>query len=451
MPDAIAISLNDIAKVFKRYSRPVDRLKEILLPGRPQAQEFWALRDIDLAIPKGETVGIIGRNGSGKSTLLQIIAGTLQPTMGQVQVNGRISALLELGSGFNPEFTGRQNVFFNGQILGLSQQEIEQRFDTIAAFADIGDFIDQPVKTYSSGMFVRLAFAVSVHVEPDILIVDEALSVGDMFFQAKCMSKMQGMIDDGVTVLFVSHDVGAVKGLCRTAVLLHKGEIKAQGLAKQVTETYFAMKFDSSAATNDPPPPANAKSPNSLKADAPDVLSSAQSHAPSPDNGDFLKLASFQRIQNGKATFENVVLLDERDQRISVVEYGQNVTLRMSFTVNSAIAELAFGYHIRSRSGVDVVYSDNIIEEKPIVNAQAGDKYIVDWQFKVSLMNGNYTIACVLSVPIHLMSGDIDCCDFVPIATQFSVLPRQPSPIYGSVHWHNDVVINLAKASALEC
>ena len=190
MSNEPAISLSQISKVYKRYHRPVDRLREVLLPGKPRAEEFWALRNISLEIPQGDTVGIVGRNGSGKSTLLQIIAGTLQATSGQLQVHGRVSALLELGSGFNPEFTGRQNTFFNGRILGLSQAEIAAKFDDIAAFADIGSFMDQPVRTYSSGMFVRLAFAVAINAEPDILIVDEALSVGDEAFQRKCFARI---------------------------------------------------------------------------------------------------------------------------------------------------------------------------------------------------------------------------------------------------------------------
>src|SRR4028118_1341232 len=180
------ISLKNVSKCFKRYDRPGDRLKEIIYPSKKLADEFWALQDINLEVPKGQTLGIVGRNGSGKSTLLQIIAGTLTPTAGEVRVNGRVSALLELGSGFNPEFTGRQNVFFNGQILGLSREEVEAKFDDIAAFAEIGDFIDRPVKTYSSGMAVRLAFAVVANTEPKILIVDEALAVGDAKFQARC-------------------------------------------------------------------------------------------------------------------------------------------------------------------------------------------------------------------------------------------------------------------------
>ncbi len=241
--DEIAISLKNVSKCYKRYRHPADRLKEIVLPGKSRADEFWALRDINLEIPKGQTLGIVGRNGSGKSTLLQIIVGTLAPTTGQVQVSGRISALLELGSGFNPEFTGRQNVFFNGQLLGLSQQEIEERFDEIAAFADIGDFIDQPVKTYSSGMFVRLAFAVATSVEPDILVVDEALAVGDAAFQRKCFVRLQTLQDRGGTVLFVSHAAASVLELCNAAILLDRGELLVSSKPKFVLDKYHKLIY----------------------------------------------------------------------------------------------------------------------------------------------------------------------------------------------------------------
>ncbi|MBE9070683.1 ABC transporter ATP-binding protein, partial [Leptolyngbya cf. ectocarpi LEGE 11479] len=241
MADDTAISLTNVSKVFKQYHRPVDRLKELLLPGKQKATEFWALQDINLEIPKGETVGIIGRNGSGKSTLLQIIAGTLRPTTGNLQVNGRVSALLELGSGFNPEFTGRQNVFFNGRILGLSQEEIQNRFEEIEAFADIGKFIDQPVKTYSSGMFVRLAFAVAINVEPDILIVDEALAVGDEIFQRKCFAQINRLQSNGVTVLFVSHSSSLVVNLCKSALWLDYGKTLFKGDAKIVVDQYQRM------------------------------------------------------------------------------------------------------------------------------------------------------------------------------------------------------------------
>lgn len=241
MGEEIALSLKNVSKCYKRYAHPVDRLKEILLPGKNRAEEFWALQDINLEVSKGETLGIIGQNGSGKSTLLQIIAGTLTPTTGEVHVNGRVSALLELGSGFNPEFTGRQNVFFNGQILGLSREEIEAKFDDIAAFAQIDDFIDQPVKTYSSGMVVRLAFAVVANTEPKILIVDEALAVGDAKFQARCMKRIRQLKEQGVTILFVSHDSSSIKMLCQRAALMSHGKMLETGEPKKVVNHYIAL------------------------------------------------------------------------------------------------------------------------------------------------------------------------------------------------------------------
>ena len=240
---SIAISLKNVSKCFKRYSHPVERLKELLLPGKSRADEFWALRDFSLEVPKGQTLGIVGRNGSGKSTLLQIIAGILTPTTGEVIVKGRVSALLELGSGFNPEFTGRQNVFFNGRLLGVEHQEIEAKFNEIAAFADIGDFINQPVKTYSSGMFVRLAFAVAISVDPDILIVDEALAVGDEAFQRKCFARLKAIQERGGTILFVSHSATSVIGLCSSAVLVDQGDRLLTSTPKEVVAKYQKLIY----------------------------------------------------------------------------------------------------------------------------------------------------------------------------------------------------------------
>ncbi len=255
----IAIRVNRLSKCYQVYEKPQDRLKQAILPKvqcaaaplrrlltgkknfsqKSYYREFWALRDASFEVKKGETVGIIGRNGSGKSTLLQMIAGTLTPTSGSVEINGRIAALLELGSGFNPEFTGRENVYLNGAILGLRHEEIERRFDAIADFADIGDFIEQPVKTYSSGMIVRLAFSVSVNVEPDILIIDEALAVGDAAFRFKCMERLERLTQSGVTLLFVSHDLSTVKAFCNHAIYLHQGMIKETGEAEEVAEIYL--------------------------------------------------------------------------------------------------------------------------------------------------------------------------------------------------------------------
>jgi lipopolysaccharide transport system ATP-binding protein len=235
-----AISVASLSKCYQIYERPQNRLWQFLWRGkRKYHRDFWSLRNVSFEVAQGETVGVIGRNGSGKSTLLQMLAGTLQPSFGVVATQGRVAALLELGSGFNPEFSGRENVYLNAMILGLSGQETEERFDEILNFADIGEFIDQPVKTYSSGMIVRLAFAVSVCVEPDILIIDEALSVGDMAFQFKCMERLDRLTKSGVTLLFVSHDLGAVKAFCQRAIYLVKGEVRAMGSASDMVELYL--------------------------------------------------------------------------------------------------------------------------------------------------------------------------------------------------------------------
>jgi lipopolysaccharide transport system ATP-binding protein len=424
-PPEIAIDVRSVGKMYRIYDRPQDRLKQMLLWrfGRHYGHEFWALRDVSFQVPRGETMGIVGRNGSGKSTLLQIIAGTLMPTEGQVSVSGRVAALLELGSGFNPEFTGRENVFLNGSILGLSQDELRARFDDIAAFADIGAFINQPVKLYSSGMLMRLAFAVQAHVEPDVLIVDEALAVGDLFFQAKCMAMMRRLLDRGATVLFVSHDMSSVKSLCRRALLLDRGKLLCDGPAPEVVERYFSLRVQSEQQVTAAREPAST-------ADAGPFTSSPA----------FLKRAEFQRIQNGKAHFANVQLLDANGREIDVVEYDQPVNLRMAVVVNEDIpSELAFGYHIRSPHGVDLVYSDSVIEGVQLPTPRGGDRYVIDWSFRTALQHGNYTITVVLSIPILLAASQVDFCDFIPVAVQFQVMMRPVSYMYGSVHWPNRV------------
>jgi len=244
MSDDIAIDVKNVTKTYRLYESRADRVKESFHPFRKKYHNpFNALSGVSFQTKRGETIGIVGRNGSGKSTLLQIICGILQPTSGTVEINGRVSALLELGAGFNPEFTGRQNVYINGSILGLAHEEIDVRFDEIAAFADIGDFIDQPVKSYSSGMVVRLAFAVAISIEPDILIVDEALSVGDEAFQRKCFAHIKQIQERGGTILFVSHGAGIIVELCNRALLIDQGELLIEGSPKQVVSHYHKMIF----------------------------------------------------------------------------------------------------------------------------------------------------------------------------------------------------------------
>lgn len=434
--DDIAIRVSNLGKCYQIYDNPRDRLKQFVLPRLPSLigkqtkqyfREFWALKDISFEVKKGETVGIIGRNGSGKSTLLQIICGTLSPTSGSVETRGRIAALLELGSGFNPDFTGRENVYMNAAVLGLRKEEIDARFDDIAAFADIGEFIEQPVKTYSSGMYVRLAFAVVVHVDADILIVDEALSVGDAFFQAKCMAHMKKIMRSGVTVLFVSHDTGAVKALCSRAVYFDHGKVAAMGSTDEVVEAYYGAGVKSIQALQ--------HSPETMAAEVTQDLSDLDL----ADQQAFSTRAAFHRLQNGMAAWLNVQLLDESGHKLELVNFAQTVILRMTFESHVSLPSIGLAYHIRDRNGFDVIYSDTGIEHCHISNLSAGEIATMDWVFKVCLQEGNYTIAAMLSIPQDLSIGAVEVCDFVPLAITFKVIRGKSLPIYGVAYWPNKV------------
>lgn len=378
MSDDTAIALTNVSKVFKRYHRPVDRLKELLLPGKQRSEEFWALQDISLTIPKGETVGVIGRNGSGKSTLLQIIAGTLQPTTGEVQVNGRVSALLELGSGFNPEFTGRQNVFFNGRILGLSRAEIEARFDEIAAFADIGPFIDQPVKTYSSGMFVRLGFAVAVHVSPEVFIVDEALAVGDVVFQHKCMRRIKALMDSGVTTLFVSHEANAVKTLCKSAFMLEEGKFYTSGAPNDVFIEYLKLTTQIELEQSE------ADSPESKGLSASHTAESSQEIT-----------ENSTRRGSGKATIERVQIFHENgDLAITtpVFKFQEKISLVADVRINAPLEDFIVGFFICDKNGNELIGSNTNEESASPGSLKKTDQLSVTFSFRLPLRAGGYSL-----------------------------------------------------------
>ncbi|WP_414542998.1 ABC transporter ATP-binding protein [Nostoc sp. CCY0012] len=386
MGEEIAISLKNISKCYKRYARPVDRLKEILLPGKNYAQEFWALRDISLDVPKGETLGIIGQNGSGKSTLLQIIAGTLTPTTGEVFVNGRVSALLELGSGFNPEFTGRQNVFFNGQILGLSREEIEAKFDEIAGFAEIGDFMDHPVKTYSSGMVVRLAFAVVANTEPSILIVDEALAVGDAKFQARCMKRIRQLKEQGVTILFVSHDSGSVKMLCNSAALMNYGRMLEIGDPKDVVNHYIALL--SSDNNNE----AEIEERNSPK-----VLSIEELDDFVQDNHD----ESLHRHGNKLAIIKKVNIYDHQSKETTKIETGNAFQISILIEAQAKISDLVVGISLRNLMGLVIYGTNTHLQKVKLLEMEKNQDLQVIFQMPCLMNRGVYTI----TVGIHSEEG----------------------------------------------
>ena len=444
MDKDIAVELKDVSKIYRLYDKPTDRVKEALLPFKKRySRDFYALKSINLTVRRGDTVGFIGRNGAGKSTILKIITGVLTPTAGTVYVNGRIASLLELGAGFNPEMTGIENIYMNGTIMGLTTAQMEERLEDIIAFADIGDFIRQPVKMYSSGMFARVAFAVNAFVEPDILIVDEALSVGDAFFQAKCIHKMKQLLDSGVTVLFVSHDWEAVKNLCQRGVLLDKGEIKLDATAGEAVEEFRSLQLSKRremlASEAEAVEAAAKKVSGGISAEVATVRD-AKYAAFFTDNAAFIKLASYQRYQNNKISFANIMLLNEQGQPISSAVYGQKVTLRMAVEVAVPVEIFGTGYHIRNADGIDLVYSDSALEggAGAIKQANPGERYIIDWQFRLWLREGNYNIATVMSIPLDIELRELECCDSIPCAVQFTI-GRNDIPLGGYVHWSSQV------------
>lgn len=410
--DEIAISLTDVSKCFKRYRHPVDRLKEILFPGKARADEFWALQNINLEIPKGKTLGIVGRNGSGKSTLLQIIVGTLSPTSGDVHVRGRISALLELGSGFNPEFTGRQNVFFNGQLLGLTQAEIEERFDDIVGFADIGDFLDQPVKTYSSGMFVRLAFAVATSVDPDILVVDEALSVGDEAFQRKCFARLETIQERGGTILFVSHAAGTVIELCDSAILMYDGELLLTHTPKTVIDKYHKLIYAPAEKTEEIRREIRAfdrgKTRDRLTPKIPDFATEINGHLGNGSHGEVANSAIFQQgarafydpdmkpaetiaYESRGAKIIDPKIITLRDQQVNNLvgrhEYVYTYTVEFSQTAY----RVRFGMLVKTISGMEIGGASYAFSDYADTNiVEAGTKLVVKFRFKCLLNPGVY-------------------------------------------------------------
>lgn len=379
----IVISLANVSKCYKRYNRPIDRLKELLLPGKSQAENFWALRDINLEVAKGETLGIIGQNGSGKSTLLQIIAGTLTPTTGKVWVNGRVSALLELGSGFNPEFTGRQNVFFNGRILGLTREEIEAKFDDIAAFADIGDFLDQPVKTYSSGMVVRLAFAVVANTDPQILIVDEALAVGDAKFQARCMKRIRYLKEQGVTILFVSHDCSSIKMLCQQAVLMGHGLILDIGTPKDVVNHYIALLSSESSTKEN-------EQTNPLTRNV------------SPTKYNHNQSEKINRHGNQSAAIKSVRITDagERDIK-SKIETGSIFNIVVDLEAKTYLSDFVIGFSLRNLMGVVIYGTNTNLMDMQLPELTQGQSMIANFQIPCYLNKGVYT----LTIGVHSQEG----------------------------------------------
>ena len=375
----IAISINHLSKVYKLYDKPVDRLKESLgLTKQKKYREHYALRDVSFQVKRGETVGIIGTNGSGKSTILKIITGVLNPTQGEVQVNGRISALLELGAGFNMEYSGLENVYLNGTMIGFTREEIDKKLDDILAFADIGDFIHQPVKTYSSGMFVRLAFAVAINIEPEILIVDEALSVGDVFFQAKCYKKFEDFKKMGKTILFVSHDLGSISKYCDRVVLLDKGVKRQEGNPKEIVNLYKKVLVGLDDSEEEKPEKDRKKA---VKRKEPGW------------NRTFETNPNVLEYGNGKASITDFILADETGTVSNTIEKGSNFEIKMKVRFNETVQEPIFAYSIKNLQGTEITGTNTLFEKSDISSKKEGQVCEITFSQEMNLQGGEYLLS----------------------------------------------------------
>lgn len=443
----VVVDVSNLSKCYEIYETPRDRLKQLALPrmyktankltslaglsnrfNQPDYyREFWALHDVTFQVRRGETLGIIGRNGSGKSTLLQILAGTLNATEGSVTVNGRIAALLELGSGFNPEFTGRENVYLNGMILGLTQSEIDDRYDQIVAFADIGEFIDQPVKTYSSGMFVRLAFAVQAHIDASIVIIDEALAVGDVFFRQKCYARLEELKEQGAAILLVTHSMPDIEQYCKNAILLDQGKQTFTGNAVEATKHYYLTGQSASlsvARSSEEQPVIHSSEAQS--ADASQLL------YPVPET--FISLDGVSQIGRSKAICTAVALVDQNGENRNVFAQGDIAVFHSEFEICADMDVPICGVVIANERGV-IVHGKNTWQHDAVVptGLKKGQKLICQQEIQLNLGIGEYTFeigfACV-SLDVWSRREDVSFDEFsaseervchLPNVSQFSV------------------------------
>lgn len=431
MSSDIAIKVENLSKCYQIYDTPRDRLKQFVMPKlqhtlgmqpKQYYREFWALKDVSFEVKKGETVGIIGRNGSGKSTLLQMICGTLSPTSGNIQTHGRISALLELGSGFNPEFTGRENVYMNASVLGLSKDEIDTRYEDIAAFADIGDFIEQPVKTYSSGMAVRLAFAVAISVDPDILIVDEALSVGDELFQRKCFSRIEVIKNNGASILFVSHSASMVNQLCDEAIFLDYGELLLRGAPRPIIKKYHQLLFTSSENESEIIGAIKAIGLTSVQSDS----GSESKHDPIAEYVDGLNSVEPLKYQNIGGMIVSFELQDVNGNKVNLVTSGFIGLVKLVVRFDKSFENVTFGFHLKSVSGLEVAGLSYPPLKEPLCAVEAGEAFEVCWGVNLTLTLGSY----FFTYGVRSMS-DNGFIDRVVDGAIVKVIEREKSTAYG--------------------
>ena len=382
-----AIQVKHLDKMYKLYNKPSDRLKEALGFKVP-VREHYALRDVSFEVKRGETVGIIGTNGSGKSTILKIITGVLNPTGGEVVVDGRISALLELGAGFNMEYTGIENIYLNGTMIGFSREEIDAKMQDILDFADIGDFVHQPVKTYSSGMFVRLAFAVAINIDPEILIVDEALSVGDVFFQAKCYKKFEDFKKMGKTILFVSHDLGSISKYCDRVVLLNRGKKLAEGTPKEMVSMYKRIMVNQDKAEEIA---AHQMDMSSLEEDDEKEIKEAACEGQWKNH--YNLNPDVDEYGNGAAEIEDFAIIDENGNYTNAIVKGTRFRLKSKVKFKQDVHDPIFTYTFKNIQGVAITGTNTMYEKKDVPLAKEGETYVATFEQDMFLQGGEYLLS----------------------------------------------------------
>lgn len=433
----LSVAFHSVSKSYPIYDSPVDRLKELLTFHRSRRhQVFWALRDVSFEAPKGSTFCVIGENGSGKSTSLQLVAGIFPPTEGQVEVNGRVSALLELGAGFNPEFSGRDNVFLSAAIHGLSTKQIERRFRDIEQFAEIGEFIQQPVKTYSSGMLVRLAFAVAIHVDPDILLVDEALAVGDYYFRQRCMRKVHELRRRQVTILFVSHSMADVKAIGSDALWLENGRVVEMGKPDAVVRKYLARMVEKDAEF------LKRKGVAETRREEPTQVVVASEIVETIPNIDF-------RHGNQAAEILGIAALDEEGREVHLIEPHRRLTVRISVRARRPLDEPNVGFMLRNHMGMDFAGTNTAREGVALPPMAPGDIFTVDFHLDIpELYPGNFSFSPAIA------NGSLEAyemCDWIDNALTLP-MARGEGAVYGYIHLPCRIDVNtpLRKAQAAQ-
>lgn len=422
LPNMNAIEVNNLTKIYRLYNSPKDRLREMIsLTGMKYHHEFYALNDVSFTIEKGQTVGIMGKNGSGKSTLLKIICGVLQSSSGSVKVNGRISSLLELGAGFNPEFTGRENVYMNGALMGFTRTEMDRRFSEIESFADIGEFIDQPVRQYSSGMYVRLAFAAAINVDPDVLIIDEALAVGDARYQLKCFLKLREFQEKGKNIIFVSHDLNTIKSYCSNAILLDKGALIFKGIPNDAINLYTKISFSEDNGLLDTEDAAKKDCAKSSL-----VLSDKE-----------------YRYGTGEGEIVSLRLLTSNGLQSTVFTSGEKITVILfAITKRNIMGEPIFGLTIKDSKGQDIYMTNTHYKGMALPPLSKGSEIEISFTLELNLMPSTYFISVGF---VEMMNGNIVPLDRRYDIVEIRILPQVGDLSCGIANLQSEITFKISK------